>query len=122
MKSVANLDQSIVAKAVITEDNVLIHMKKKEKPLLAEELTEAKLQRMTEQAIHAISIGKINEGLFGELDYVMFHHKSMTAILFPINTMKILAIGLGGPADIIRLTFRISDLIRKYVEDSSPLL
>ncbi len=119
MESVANLDPNIVATAVITEDDVKIRIKKngKEKAIpQLEELREVDLRRLTLQATHAISIGMTNERLLGELNYVMFHHKSLTAILFPMNTFKILAIGLGGPSDIVRLTFRIADLIRKYTE------
>lgn len=120
MESVANLDPNIVATAVITEDNVKVRIKKNGKgkaiPQL-EELREVDLRRMTTQATHAISIGMTNERLLGELNYVMFHHKSMTAILFPMNTFKILAVGLGGPSDIVRLTFKIADMIKKYSKE-----
>lgn len=40
-------------------------------------------------------MGKMNQKLLGELQYVIFYHKFITVMLFPLDTFQVLAAGTG---------------------------
>lgn len=77
----------------------------------APQITESDLVRMITQAHQVTSIGKLNEAILGKLEYVVFRHKFITVILFPMDTFNVLAVGVGDLRDIGRLAQKIQDTI-----------
>lgn len=108
MKGVLNSDSNIIGVAIIKED-VNIQVKAG-----APKIEEIDLVRMATQAQQAISIGKTNERLLGELGCIVFYHKFIAAMLFPLDTIHVLAVGVGRIQNVEQLAFKIKELTKAY--------
>jgi hypothetical protein len=77
-------------------------------------IEEPDLVRMATQAQQAISMGKTNTKLLGELQCIVFYHKFITVMLFPLDTFHVLAVGVGRIKNAEQLAFRIKELLKGY--------
>lgn len=109
LNSVLAVDTNIVGAAAIINEKVIVELRTG-----APKIEESDLVRMATQAQQAISIGKTNQKLLGELQCVVFYHKHITAMLFPLDTFHVVAVGVGRIPNIEQVTFRIKRLLAGY--------
>ena len=106
IKAVMGLHPNMVGVAVIIGPQLNAEVRAE-----APQITESDLVRMVAQAHQVTSIGKLNEAILGKLSYVVFRHKFITVMLFPMDTFNVLAVGVGELRDFERLAQKIKDTI-----------
>lgn len=93
-KDLVGLDESLVAAFVVSNGICGSHIRL-DVPVLKEEDAD----RLSKQTATVMDIVKSNEGMFGQLGFVLVHHESVDGMFFPVDGSTTVLIGLMRPYD-----------------------